>query len=118
MHKPVTAKTKLTGVLPIQRSESPFILSFNRKLQNQYRFPDLKQNDLKPLQNLVDEMANKSVQEIDCRFKRETDRNDDEDGEQVYHYGKNGEALRIHGVYYEDRFEVVRIDPKHKYHNH
>ncbi|MFV0351398.1 MAG: MAG6450 family protein [Oscillospiraceae bacterium] len=107
---PTPFKEKLTS-----RVDVPFILTFRRKLHNQYRFVDLSKNDLKNLQSFFDLAGECSVTQMDKRYRRKTDSTDTLDGLQVIHYGANT-PLRIHGVYINQRFEVVRIDAKHKKH--
>jgi len=97
-------------------TEGRFIISFSRKLENGYRFDDLKQSDLKVLQNFFDIASQLTVQEMDEKYKRQSDKNDILYNEPVIHYGTS-ERFRIHGTYIEGRFEVLRIDPNHKVHN-
>jgi hypothetical protein len=98
-----------------ERTESPFIITFRRKLHDGYRFTDLSAQDLKKLQTFFDIVSECTVNMMDKHYRRKTDKEDIIDGLQVIHYGtENG--LRIHGVYIEQRFEVIRIDVNHKKH--
>lgn len=94
---------------------SPFVLCFKYKLENGYSFEDLRQNDLKPLQSFLDHVADMTFQDVEKTYKRQSDRNDVYQGEQVIHLGI-AKGFRIHGVLEEGRFVVLRLDPRHEFH--
>ena len=100
----------------VSYSEARFIISFSNKLQKKYRFTDLEKSDLKGLQNFFDIASQLTVKEMDERYKRKSDPNDKFNDEPIIHYGTN-DSFRIHGMYIEGRFEVLRIDPHHKVHD-
>ena len=97
-------------------TEQPFIISFVRKLEKGYRLDDLEKSDLKTLQNFFDIASQLTVNEMDKKYRRKSDKNDILYDEPVIHYGAS-ETFRIHGIYIEGRFEVLRIDPNHKIHD-
>ena len=98
-----------------ERTERPFIISFGRRLHEGYQFTDLEKNDLKAMQNFFDLASQLSVDQMDRCYRRVPDQNDIIDNQQVQHYG-TGNGFRIHGIYIDQRFEVLRIDPNHKKH--
>lgn len=108
-----TAGTELTSS---NRLERPFIISFRRKLQKGYRFTDLEKMHLKVFQGFLDKVSGMTVQQVDAQYLRPADKQDIKDGENIQHY-KITDSFRIHGVYNNERFEVIRIDTNHKVHD-
>jgi hypothetical protein len=97
-------------------SERPFIVSFCRKLQRGYGFTKMEKRHLKEFQSFLDKISSLSVSKVDESYKRKSDATDILDGQQVVHY-EIADAFRLHGLYLDGRFEVVRIDPNHTYHD-
>lgn len=97
------------------RTNAQFIITFRRKLHNNYRFTDLSARDLKRLQKFFDLAAGCTVDMMDRTYRRMTDKEDKVDGMQVIHYGTD-DGFRVHGVYESQRYEVIRIDANHKKH--
>ena len=117
--------SKLTRNIPFKENgnrkinkytEQPFVVSFVKKLEKGYRFIDLAMSDLKNLQNFFDIASQLTVYQMDKKYKRESNKNDILYDEPVIHYGTS-DSFRIHGIYIEGRFEVLRIDPNRKFHN-
>jgi hypothetical protein len=107
-----TAASPLTQA----RGERPFTVSFRRKLERGYRFPDLQARDLKDFQKFLDLVSELTISEVDARYKRSSDARDRIGDQQIIHY-EVSQTFRIHGAYLNGMFEVVRIDPQHKVHN-
>jgi hypothetical protein len=93
----------------------PFIIAFQRKLERGYQFIDLEKADLKQFQRFLDIASELTVQQMDTKYKQEADKKDTVDDFQVEHY-RVGDGFRIHGIYREGRFEVLRLDPHHNRH--
>ena len=109
----VGTPTNITAFSEIR--ERPFIISFRRKLQRGYRLTELEKADLKLLQAFFDRISEHTINTVDARYKRDPDKSDTIDGQQIQHY-EVAKSFRIHGIYKDGRFEVVRIDPHHKVH--
>lgn len=106
---------KVVGTTLTKKTEIPFVVSFRRKLIDGYRLSDLEKKDVRQLQKFLDIASELSVQQMDEAYSRPTDSNDKFNGQQVQHYGV-GDCFRIHGVFENQRFEVIRIDPNHRKH--
>lgn len=103
------------GAKLTKNTPPPFIVSFRRKLLSGYRLVDLEKRDMAQLQKFLDVASELSIQEMEKRYRHKPDRQDKFDGKYVEHYGfENG--FRIHGIFFDGRFEVIRIDPNHKKH--
>ena len=108
--KQLTSPQNLTRV-----TKGPFVISFCRKLEHGYNFMCLEKKHLMLFQKFLDIASALTVQEMDKKYRRDADKNDTVDGQQVQHYGADNK-FRLHGVYIDGRFEVIRIDPNHKVH--
>jgi hypothetical protein len=93
----------------------PFVIAFRRTLEKGYKLDDLQIADLKRMQAFFDAASQMTVDQIDARYRRRADPKDIVDGQQVQHYGRD-DGFRIHGIYTDGYFEVIRIDPNHKVH--
>jgi len=96
-------------------SGQPFVISFQRKLEKGYRLDDLQNKNLKAFQKFLDIASELTVGQMDKLYQRPPDKKDIISGRQVQHY-KVSQAFRIHGIFVEKRFEIIRIDPNHKVH--
>ena len=109
-------KETIKSKIPIKRELSDrFILCFKDKLQNGYTFAGLTDRQLKEWQNFLDIVSQLSFEQVERRYRRESDTNDTYNGLQVIHYGV-GQTFRIHGVIENAQFVVLRIDPLHSFH--
>lgn len=114
-------KKKLTQVnnVPTQRlskrTSIPFSITFRHKLQNGYKFTDLKREDYKEFQAFLDKVCGMSFNDVDILYRRKSDEHDTYNDEQVIHYWVGG-AFRIHGTIESGQFIVLRLDPGHKVH--
>jgi hypothetical protein len=99
----------------VSHVKPPFVVAFCRKLENNYTFSNLKESDLKKVQNFFNIASTCTVDVMDKKYRRKSDTQDKVDDLQVIHYGTSDE-FRIHGIYINQRFEVIRIDTKHKKH--
>lgn len=114
---------KLTKERPIEKADtrltksttSPFIISFKYKLKNGYTFKDLNVNDNKIFQQFLDKVSNMTIDQVDKLYRRDPDKQDILYGNQVQHYEVDI-TFRIHGIYENGRFKVLRLDPAHKKH--
>ncbi|MDR1150308.1 MAG: hypothetical protein LBJ93_01595 [Clostridiales bacterium] len=95
--------------------ERKFIVSFGRKLQKGFNFEFMEKSDNKKFQKFLDIASGHTVSEME-KYRQRPDKTDEINGEQIQHY-KLSDKFRIHGVFIDERFEVYRIDPKHKFHN-
>ena len=93
----------------------PFIASFRHKLHKGFRLDNLEKKDIQTLQKFLDMASDLTVSQMDSMYKRPPDESDIFNGQQVQHYGF-GDGFRVHGIYEEQRFEIIRIDPNHKFH--
>ena len=93
----------------------PFIASFRHKLHKGFRLDDLEKRDIQTLQKFLDIASELTVSQMDSNYRRNTDKTDLFNGQQVQHYGF-GDKFRVHGIYEGQRFEIIRIDPNHKFH--
>lgn len=96
--------------------DRPFIASFRYKLHKGYRLNDLEKRDVQSLQKFLDIASDLTVSQMDSSYKRNMDKSDIFNGQQVQHYGF-GDRFRVHGIYEDQRFEIIRIDPNHKKHS-
>ncbi len=97
------------------RLEMPFVLCFKYKLENGYTLSDMKTPQFKELQVFLDRVSQMTFSQVERRYRRNSDKGDIFEGEQVIHYGI-GETFRIHGIIENGQFIVLRLDPQHKYH--
>lgn len=67
------------------------------------------------LQKFLDKASDLTVSQMDSMYRRTPDKSDTFNGQQVEHYGFS-DGFRVHGIYEEQRFEIIRIDPNHKFH--
>lgn len=100
----------------VRKIETPFSISFSNKLPKSFNFQAMEKKDLKQFQIFLDKVIEMNVTEVDKIYMRPSDKNDYFKDIPVIHY-KITDTFRIHGIYLNGRFEVVRIDPNHKYHN-
>ena len=94
----------------------PFVLSFHRKLMDGYRFDNLSRQNLKAFQGFLDKISSLTVNDVDKLYRCQPDNADIVDDKQVQHY-EITKKFRLHGVLINGRFEVVRLDPNHNYHD-
>ena len=104
-----------SGSLLSSRHELPFVLCFWYKLENGYTFSDLSPSNVKVFQRFLDKVSKMTFVQADKQYLRETDRQDRFEGMQVVHYAVT-DRFRVHGVIADNRFMVLRLDPKHKFH--
>ena len=107
---PGRPKERLTDKL-----NAPFSLCFKYRLANGYTFSELSVQQLREWQNFLDLAAQMTFQDVERRYRRNSDKKDEFQGEQVIHYGI-GKVFRIHGVIENGQFVVLRMDPDHKFH--
>lgn len=95
--------------------EVPFILCFKYKLQNKYTFKEFKAEHNRVFQAFLDKVSNMTVNDVDKLYLRHPDHQDTFRGLSVQHYTVN-EKFRIHGVFENGEFVVLRLDTKHQIH--
>ena len=93
----------------------PFIASFRHKLHKGFRLDNLEKKDIQTLQKFLDMASDLNDSQMDSMYRRPSDKSDIFNGQQVEHYGFS-DGFRVHGIYEEQRFEIIRIDPNHKFH--
>ena len=106
---------RVKGKKLTQNVNRPFIASFRHKLHKGFRLDDLEKKEIQMLQKFLDIASDLTVSQMDTKYRRTPDKSDIFNGQQVEHYGFS-DGFRIHGIYEEQRFEIIRIDPNHKYH--
>lgn len=113
--KALTQENHIPPQLLSDRTSIPFSVTFRHKLQNGYKFTDLKRENYKELQNFLDKVCGRPFNDVDRLYRRKSDDTDLHDGEQIIHYEVSG-AFRIHGIIECGQFIVLRLDPNHKVH--
>ncbi|MCW0945145.1 MULTISPECIES: MAG6450 family protein [Streptococcus] len=108
--------TRLTN----SKNETLFKLAICEQLDNNFCFKDLKNPDIKHLHKFIDETIGKNltISIVDKLYLRTKGQIQQEiNGRDVIHYGKDNQPFRIFGYYNSDGyFNITRIDPKHKTH--
>lgn len=109
---PSTRGTQLTSSSNVN---VPFTVCFEHKLVRKYTFKELEKTHLGALQRFLDKVCGMTVTEVDKAYKRSNDKMDTFKEMQVQHY-EVSKKFRIHGVFDQQLFKVIRIDPNHKFH--
>lgn len=104
------------GHLLTKHRDVPFVLCFKYPLERGYTFLELSQQNKKEFQSFLDKISRMTVQQVNELFGRKPDKNDDYNGNKVYHYAVT-DSFRIHVIIEEGRYKVIRLDPNHKIHN-
>ena len=102
--------TKLNSHLRV-----PFSLCFREKLFNGYTFKELKKEQLRDWQKFLDIVSQLTFEQVERRYRRDSDTTDTYGGEQIIHYWVS-ESFRVHGVIQNAQFVVLRLDPNHRVH--
>ena len=113
--KPNESNKKGTRLTSEERNEVPFSICFSYKLENHYTFEGMEKSHLKSLQSFLNTYVGKPIRLVDKQKLRKSDKHDIYAGLDVQHYEVAG-PFRIHGVYKEHVFHVIRIDTNHNYH--
>lgn len=98
-----------------RKLDRPFVVSFKYKLEKNFKLGDLQRSNLQELQKFLDKVSDMTFQQVDRLYKRESDKGDEFNGQQMHHY-KVTDSFRIHGILEEGRFKVIRLDPNHRVH--
>ena len=98
-----------------QNREVPFELCFKYPLENGYSFKELTPENVKQFQAFLNKVCNMTVTQVDKAFSRKPDSNDTYNGMQVYHYEVT-RSFRIHVVNEAGYYKVIRLDPRHRFH--
>lgn len=96
--------------------DMPFILCFKDKLENNYTFKNLNNANLREFQSFLDKVSKMTISQVDKSFLRFPDTDDLYNKMQIQHY-EVSKTFRIHGYWEKKLFHVIRLDPKHQYHN-
>lgn len=84
-------------------------------IKKNYTLKDIKNKDDKvKFITLISTMLEKNWSEIESCYQRKTDKSINYNGKQVYHYGRDNDALRIHGYIDNQILVVTMIDPNHR----
>ena len=95
-------------------SSLKFYILFGPDMHKDYCISKLNAPEYKKLGNFLKSYVNKDMKFVESK-ERKLDKNDTWDDLQVVHY-EFGKPGRIHGYYANGVFNVIRIDPFHKYH--
>ncbi len=97
-------------------NDTRFIISFRYKLKKAYTFTDLQWKNVKEFQRFLDKVSNMTLDQVEKLYHRDDDPNDLFNGEQITHY-KVTDSFRIHGVFENGLFVVLRLDLNHRVHS-
>ncbi len=111
----IEGKSSPNRLVSKQNLDKRFVVAFKYKLEKGYRLDDLEKRNLRELQKFLDTISNMTVQEVDQKYKRQSDKTDLFQGQPVHHYKVN-EKFRVHGIIEGGRFKIIRLDPNHKFH--
>jgi len=106
---------KQIPILLTDKRDVQFELSFKYPLKKGFTFKNLEKKNLIELQRFLDKIARMTVQQVDKAFARQPDKNDTFNNKQVLHY-EVAKSFRIHAVFEDGRYVVIRIDPNHRVH--
>lgn len=106
------------GTLLTTSKDIAFQILISRQLDNKFAFKDLNPEGIKALHSFIDDTIGKklTITEVDKLYLRKKGGIIQIiNGEEVMHYGKNGNKFRVFGYYNsQNYFNITRIDPKHK----
>lgn len=98
------------------KCDSPFVLGFRYPLEKKFTLAEMEKRNNKDFQRFLDKISQMSVQQVDELFARKPDKNDTYRGMQVLHYGVT-DSFRIHVVFEDGIYKIIRFDPNHKVHD-
>lgn len=113
-------KIKHEGLTTKERKERLFRLAFCYRLDKKYNFSCLEKCNIEKFQQFLDKVSNQTVDFVDKAYLKPPDKNDKYicDGIEhgITHY-EVSDKFRIHGIYLNELFVVIKIDPNHKFHD-
>ncbi len=99
-----------------KNKDVPFVLCLKYPLKKGYTFSDLSQRDIKDFQHFLDKIAKMTVNQVDLSYGKKPDKNDLYMDKHVFHYEVT-DGFRIHVVFDNGYYALVRLDPNHSVHS-